>query len=147
MCLKMQQDKSNVEVRDDKVNSDTNVNEVWYWFIASLANRSVAIGSLLVSSLLTADQNLLTAADVGVTRCQDCKAKMHQIRFLLKLRVQRSPGSLAVFKGPLIRGQKGEMREEGTGSRKKERVDPQLGSLVLGVEEGKKGEWRGKERS
>jgi len=70
----------------------------------------------------------------------DFKAKMHQIRFLLKLRVQRSPGSLAVFKGPLIRGQKGEMREEGTGSRKKERVDPQLGSLVLGVEEGKKGE-------
>jgi len=55
----------------------------------------------------------------------DFKAKMHKIRFPLVLRsnqrprwgrLQRSPGSLAVFKGPTSKGRGGE-RVRGRGRR------------------------------
>jgi len=74
----------------------------------------------------------------------DFKAKTHQIRFSLGLRLrprwgslQRSPEPLAVFKGPTSNGRKGN-GEEGKGGKGKGRVvegtgeeswPPQLGSL------------------
>jgi len=62
----------------------------------------------------------------------DFKAKMHQIRFPLGLRprprcgsLQRSPGPLALFKGPTSKGSEG---ENGEGKRRrKEREGEGIG--------------------
>jgi len=68
----------------------------------------------------------------------DFKAKMHQIRFPLRLRprprwesLQRSSDPLAVFKGPTSKGEgEGEKREvERTGGEERGELVPQLGSL------------------
>jgi len=77
----------------------------------------------------------------------DFKAKLHQIRFPLRIRprprwgsLQRSPDPLAVFKGPISKGKEGkrggeggEKKGEGKGGEEREGW-PQLGSLDPPVE-------------
>jgi len=70
--------------------------------------------------------------------------KMHQIRFPLGLcptpgwgSLQRSPTTLAVFKGPTCKGSEGKGRERE--EKRRGRLPLQLGTLDPTLEEGKKG--------
>ena len=70
--------------------------------------NSFKFGQLILSKIIK----------IVATRCHTFKAKMHQIIFRLGLctrphweNLQRSPDSLAGFKGPTSKGRGGEMRE------------------------------------